>query len=135
MLFQQNQPDGARAEFQKAIQIKPDYVPAIEQLVNLDLAEKQYVSALQRVQQLVVRDPNLAVSQLLLGTALAADGETNEAESALTKAIKLQPDTQAAYLLLAQLYVQAGQTKKALQQLQIALNEDPNDLAAVIFRA
>jgi len=134
LLFQQNQPDAARAEFEKAIRIKPDYVPAIEQLVNLDLAQKQYVSALERVQQLVVRDPNLALSQLLLGTALAADGETNQAESALTKAIKLQPDSQAAYLLLAQLFVQAGQSQRALQQLQIALDKDPGDMAAVMLQ-
>ncbi len=134
VLFEQNQSDAARAEFLKALRIQPDYLPATEQLVNLDLWEKQYTAALQRVEQLVVRDPNLAVSQLLLGTALAAGGETNEAESALTKSIRLQPDSQAAYLLLAQLYDQAGQNQKALRQLQIALAKDPNDVAAIMLQ-
>jgi tetratricopeptide (TPR) repeat protein len=135
LLFQQNQPNPARAEFQKALQIQPDYVPAIEQLVELDLALKQYPAALQRVQQLVARNPNLAVSQLLLGTTLAVGGQTNQAESALTKAIRLQPDSQAAYLLLAQLNFERGQNEKALKQLQIALDKDPNDLAAVMLQA
>lgn len=134
VLVQQNQPVAARAEFQKALRVQPDCVPAVEQLVELDLAQKQYAAALQRVQQLVVRDPNLALSQLLLGTTLAAGGETTQAESALNKAIKLQPDSQAAYLLLAQLYVQAGQSGKALEQLQIALDKDPNDLTAMILK-
>ncbi|MGH7977893.1 MAG: tetratricopeptide repeat protein [Limisphaerales bacterium] len=133
LLFQQNQLDSARAQFLIALRIQPDYVPAIEQLVNLDLTEKQYTAALQRVEQLVVRDPNQAVSQLLLGATLAAGGETNKAESALTKAIKLQPDSQAAYLLLARLYTQAGQSRKALQQLEMALNTDPNDLTATML--
>jgi tetratricopeptide (TPR) repeat protein len=134
LLFQQNQRNAARAEFQKALRIQPEYLPAVEQLVELDLAERQYAAALQRVQQLVVRDPNLAVSQLLLGTTLAAEGETNQAESALIKAIKLQPDSQAAYLLLAQLYLGVGQSQKALAQLQIALDKDPNDLTAVMLK-
>jgi tetratricopeptide (TPR) repeat protein len=135
LLFQQNQPNAARAEFDKALRIQPNYVPAIEQLVQLDLAQKQYTAALECVQQLVVRDPNLAVSQLLLGTTLAAGGDTAQAESALNKAIKLQPDSQAAYLLLAQLYVQAGQSQKALEQLQVALDKDPNDETAMMLKA
>jgi tetratricopeptide (TPR) repeat protein len=135
LLFQQNQSNPARAEFQKALQIQPDYVPAIEQMVELDLALKQYPAALQRVQQLVNRNPNLAVSQLLLGTTLAVGGQTNQAESALTRAIKLQPDSQAAYLLLAQLDFDRGLSQKALGQLQAALEKDPNDLAAVMLEA
>jgi len=135
LLSQQNQPNAARAQFQKALRVQPDYVPAVEQLVELDLAEKQYAAALQRVQQLVARHPNLAVSQLLLGTTLAAGGQTDEAESALTKAISLQPDSQAAYLLLAQLDVQRGLNQKALEQLQTALKKDPNDLSAVMLKA
>jgi tetratricopeptide (TPR) repeat protein len=133
LLLQQNQRNAARAEFQKALRIQPDYVPAVEQLVELDLLERQYTAALQRVQQLVVRDPNQAVSQLLLGTTLAAGGETNQAESALMKAIELQPDSQAAYLLLAQLYAEANQYEKALAELQIALDKDANNLAAVML--
>ena len=134
LYFQQDQMANARAEFEKALKLQPDYLPAVEQLVDLDLAEKQYNSAFQRVQQLVVKNPNGALLQLLLGTTLAAQGETNQAESALSKAINLQPDSQAAYLLLAQLYNQAGQSQKALGQLQVALAKDPNDLAALLLR-
>lgn len=134
LFVQQHEMGSARAEFQKALQIEPDYLPAVEQQVDLDLAEKNYVAALQRVQQLVVRDPNRALLQLLLGATLAAHGETNQAESALSKAITLQPDSQAAYLMLAQLYTQTGQNQKALQNLQTALHKDPNDIAALILK-
>jgi tetratricopeptide (TPR) repeat protein len=133
-LFQQHQMDSARAEFEKALRIDPNYLPAVEHLVDLDLAEKNYVAALDRVQQLVVRDPNRAVLQLLLGSTLSAQGETNQAESALSKAIKLEPNSQAAYLMLAQLYVQTGQNQKALQNLQAALDKDPNNTAALVLR-
>lgn len=133
LLFQQNQHDAARAEFQKALRFQPDYLPAIGQLVELDLAEKQFSAALQRVQQLIVRNPDRAMPQLLLGTTLAASGETNQAVSALIKAIKLQPDTQGAYLLLAQLYSDTGQNQKALNELRLALERDPNNVTAVML--
>jgi tetratricopeptide (TPR) repeat protein len=134
LFFQQDQKANARTEFGKALKIQPDYLPAVEQLVDLDLAEKQYTAAFQQVQQLVVKNPNGALLQLLLGTTLAAEGETNQAESALSKAISLQPDSQAAYLLLAQLYNQTGQNQKALNELQVCLAKDPNDLAALLLR-
>ncbi|HEY1788707.1 MAG TPA: tetratricopeptide repeat protein, partial [Verrucomicrobiae bacterium] len=134
LLIQQNQSSAARAEFEKALKLTPNYLPAVEQLVDLDLAQKQYTAALQRVQQLVVHDPDRAVLQLLLGTTLAAGGETNQAELALTKAIKLQPGSRAAYLLLAQLYSQAGQDQKALNELHLALEKDPNDVTALMLK-
>ena len=134
LFFQQNQRAAARSEFEKALQSQPDYLPAVEQLVNLDLAEKHYTAALQRVQQLVVKNPNRAALQLLLGTTLAAQGETNEAESALLTAIKLQPESQAAYLMLAQLYILSGQNQKALADLQVALSKDPNNVAALMLK-
>jgi tetratricopeptide (TPR) repeat protein len=133
LYFQQDQRANCRAEFENALKIRPDYLPAVEQMVDLDLAEKKYDAAFQQVQQLVVKNPNGALLQLLLGTTLAAQGETNQAESALSKAISLQPNSQAAYLLLAQLYNQSGQNQKALEQLQLALDKDPNDIAALMF--
>jgi tetratricopeptide (TPR) repeat protein len=134
LFFQQDQKAGARAEFEKALRLQPDYLPAVEQLVDLDLAQKRYTAAFQEVQQLVVKNPNGALLQLLLGTTLAAQGETNQAESALSRAISLQPNSQAAYLLLAQLYNQTDQNQKALGELQNALSKDPNDIAALLLR-
>jgi len=134
LYFQQDQRANSRAEFEKALKLQPDYLPAVEQLVDLDLAEKEYNAAFQQVQQLVVKNPNGALLQLLLGTTLAAQGETNQAESALSKAINLQPDSQAAYLLLAQLYDQSGQNQKALDELQVALAKDPNDIAVLMLK-
>ncbi len=132
-LSQQHENVEARAEFEKALQLSPDYLPALEQLVNLDLTEKQYSAALQRVQQIEVKNPNEAALQLLLGKTLAAQGETNQAESAFSKAITLQPGSQAAYLLLAQLYIMTGQNQKALDDLQTGLDKDPKNIAAMMF--
>jgi len=133
LYFQLDQRTDALTQYEKALHLQPGYLPAVEQLVDLDLAQGQYTAALEQVQQLIVRNPNESVLQLLLGTTFSARGETNQAEMALSKAIKLQPDSQAAYLLLAQLYTQTGQTRKALDNLQFALDKDPNNIAALMI--
>jgi tetratricopeptide (TPR) repeat protein len=130
--WEQQKAAAARAEFEDALQSAPDYLPALERLVDLDLADKQYSAALQRVQQWAVKNPNQAALQLLLGRTFAAAGETSEAETALSKAIALEPDSQAAYLLLAHLRILSGQNQQALADLQSALARNPNDLAALM---
>src|SRR5206468_5096824 len=56
--LQQNKKGEARKALEKALDIAPDYIPGIEQLVELDLADKQYDTALQRVQKNVGKYPN-----------------------------------------------------------------------------
>jgi len=42
--------DGSRKEFVKALNLSPDFLPAMEQLVSIDVLEKKFTSALERVQ-------------------------------------------------------------------------------------
>jgi Flp pilus assembly protein TadD len=132
-LLQQKNNTGARAEFDQALKLAPDYLPALEQAVNLDLMEKQYANAQQRVQQQIGQNPKAAALQLLLANVLVARGDTNQAESTLLKAIELEPDSQPAYLMLAQLYTAANQNQKALADLQAALAKNPKDASALML--
>jgi tetratricopeptide (TPR) repeat protein len=132
-LLQQKKNAGARAEFDQALKLAPDYLPALEQAVNLDLMEKQYANAQQRVQQQIGQNPKTAVLQLLLANVLVVRGDTNQAESALLKAIELQPDAQQPYLMLARLYTAANQNQKALADLQAALAKNPKDASALLL--
>ena len=134
-LLQQKKNTEARTKFDQALKLAPDYLPALEQAVNLDLMEKQYAAAQQRVQQQAGQYPKVAALQLLLAKVLIARGDTNQAESALLKAIELQPDSQPAYLMLAQLYTAANQNQKALADLQAALAKNPKDVAALMLMA
>src|SRR5207249_5597585 len=52
VLLAQGQQDEARKAFEKSNEISPDYLPAVEKLVDLDLVAKQYASAMDRVQKL-----------------------------------------------------------------------------------
>ncbi len=132
-LLQQKNSAAARAEFDQALKLAPDYLPALEQAVNLDLTEKQYTAAQQRIQQQIGQNTNSAALQMLLANVLVTRGQTNEAETALLKAIELQPDAQQPYLMLAQLYTDANQNQKALADLQAALAKNPKDASALML--
>jgi Tfp pilus assembly protein PilF len=54
---QQNKRDVARQSFGKALELAPDQLPVLEQLVDLDLAEEQYTNALRRIESQIDKNP------------------------------------------------------------------------------
>jgi len=56
----------ARKAFGKALELAPDDLSALDQLVNLDLSEQQFSTALARVEQQLKKNSNTAELQLLL---------------------------------------------------------------------
>jgi len=107
----------ARSEFESSLAIAPEFLPATEALVNLDLADKQYTAAMDRVQKLI--EKNAASAQLwgLRGKIYLAQKDNNHAEADLLKAIALEPKLEPAYLLLAQLYASSNRQDQAIEAL------------------
>lgn len=143
---QQNKLTEARKCFEIALALAPHSSAAVAELVNLDLAQKQYSAALNCVATELGAYTNAVTPHLLLAKihqarALntanetlpngsrpklndvpAARDDVNQAEAELLKAISLSPDLTTTYLQLAQLYVAAGKEHVALDRL--------NELAA-----
>jgi tetratricopeptide (TPR) repeat protein len=132
-LLEQKKNAEARAEFDQALKLSPDFLPAVEQEVNLDLLEKQYDSAQQRVQQQIGQNPKAVPLQLLLAQVQIKRGDTNQAESTLKQTIAMAPDSQQAYFMLAELYAAAHENQKALADLSAALAKNPKDVGALLL--
>ena len=133
VLLQQNKKDEARQAFVKALERAPDYLPALEQLVNLDLSDKQYAAARQRVEQLITKDPKQAGPYLLLAKVFTAQQDANQVETALKKAIELQPDSPVPYFMLAGLYIRTNQHDKALANFEQVVAKDPKNVPALML--
>ncbi len=133
ILKQQGKNDEARKAFSRAQEVAPNYLPALEQLVDLDLKEKQYAAALKRVAKQQEKDSKAPEPRLLEAKILLAQNNTNQAEAVLLKAIQSQPDFRGAYLLLAQLYVTSQQHHKALSDLEQMLAKNPTDITAIML--
>jgi tetratricopeptide (TPR) repeat protein len=135
LLRDEKKPVEARTALEKAAQLAPDDPRIVEQLVGLDIAEKRFPAALQRVQALSGKYPKSAGPQILLAEIFLAQGNTNQAEVALEKALSLQPDARSPYLTLAQIYVNTGKQAQALEKLRAVVKANPKDIPALMLMA
>ena len=147
LLVRQRRWAEARQAFEKCLELAPTYLTALERIVDVDVADKQYEPALARLRQQMEKNPKapepwLLVAKVHLAQAITlmaqasanrpaaaaaeplrfadvpgTQPEADQAEQALLKAIELDPNVQTAYLLLAQLYVLAGKQQQALARL------------------
>jgi Tfp pilus assembly protein PilF len=104
VLLQQNKTNEARAAFEKAIALAPNYLPALEQVIALDLAQKQFLPAVERIQKELERNPNAPELHILLAKAYYEKGDTNTVEKTLLRAVEIDPAQREPYVLLARLY-------------------------------
>ena len=121
----------ARAAFEKCQTLAPDYLPAVEQLINLDLAEHKYADATALAEAQISRTPKAAEPWEILAKIEVAQTNLTQAETALLKAIEVNPDLPSPYLLLAQVYFRGTNYQPALQKLN-ALVARTNDAAAFL---
>lgn len=133
VLLQQSQWALAREAFAKALQAAPGYLPAVEQLVTLDLRENKPQAAIARVEELIAKDPKAGGAHLLLAKIFLLQKETAKAEASLLKAIEVDPDAPMPYFVLAKLYVDAQEESKAMARLQSVLTKNPRDMAALML--
>lgn len=152
ILANQKKNGAARKEFETVLELSPHSPMAVEELVNLDIADKQFQTALDRVnkeldskqeatRQLLMAKVHVARAQMLAGNQMNEDtGEQNlgipaakpdvdEAVSELGKAIELDPNQPAAYLYLAKVYVAAGNQQAALDRLNGLVSKTNNAAA------
>jgi tetratricopeptide (TPR) repeat protein len=131
---QQLNNDAARADFNRVLQMDPRNVNAQEELVQLDLADRNFDAAQKRAETLVSQNPRQSQPEILLAKVYLNRGQTNQAEDALLKASTLPQGLQAD-LLLAQLYFNIKDDKNALDRLNVALAEKPDDPSLLMFAA
>jgi len=145
VLAQANRKPEARQAFEAALELSPNYFPALEYLVELDLSEKNYAAALDRIKKQIERSPAIAEPWLLKANVhmaqaagLVAPGKSktsagppklqfadvplakphlDQAEAALKRALELNPNLQTAYMMLARLYVSCNKYQQALEDL------------------
>lgn len=135
LFLRQNNREQARQSFTQALERAPNFLPAWEQLINLDLAAKNYDAALERVDSELRRDAQSVIGHIWAGRIHAIKGDVARAETEFKKAISLNPQIPTASLDLARLYVASNQQQSALESLQTALKQDPSNQNAMLLMA
>jgi Flp pilus assembly protein TadD len=116
--FQQNQIELARAKFQEAIGIDPQYVSAYNELAVVEMSQKRYPEAETLLRKAVEIDPNSPHAQSNLGVSLNHQGRFADAVTPLRKALQLRPRWVAPKVYLGIALVETGELDGAESLLE-----------------
>jgi tetratricopeptide (TPR) repeat protein len=132
MLQQQNKVTEAREALEKAAQLAPDNPSSLQQLVDLDIASKNYAAGHRRVDEVLQKQPSSAIGYYLRGKLYLSEKKFDLAQTALLKAIDLDPNLSSAYDLLAPAFLYANNPSEALNQMNAVLAKKPDDFRALL---
>ncbi len=128
--------EGAERDFQRAIELDPEYATARHWyawcLLALGRIEEATVQ-LRRAQEL---DPLSPIITSALGTARYFAGDPKGAMAEYRRALELDPGFARAHLLLGQLFTSKAQHAEAIAELSLArrlLGESPEATAALAY--
>ena len=124
------QVDAAVDHYETALQIKPDFVEAHNNL-GLALAERgQAAAAIAHYRRALAIDGEFVEAHYNLANALAGQGQDAEAIAHYEHAVTLRPNFAAAHNNLGTLLAQRGDVEAAIAQYQKALQIDPQFVSA-----
>lgn len=133
LLLQQGKKGEAREKFERAMQVSPDFLFALEELVTLDIDDQQLSAAEKRVKDHIAKNSKAPALRLFLARIYLARKDYERAEEVLSEAIALDPGYQPAYLALARVYVDSKRHQPALDKLEAVLAKTPTDIAALMM--
>jgi tetratricopeptide (TPR) repeat protein len=108
----------ALAEFQQALRLDRNYVPALVQMGNLLSTHQRFFLAYRLLQRAEAVAPESAEMQALLGRCLFWLKKHNEAREGLRRALSLNPDLSEPHLLLASIEARRGRLLDARQHIE-----------------
>jgi tetratricopeptide (TPR) repeat protein len=132
ILKKQKKNDEARKAFEKALELNPANVVALDQITDLDLEAKAFSTVHQRADAMLKKEPNSAPAYYIHGRSYVMERNFPAAETALKKAIELDPNLGAPYNLLVAIYVQTNKLPDALKELETVLAKNPQYSPALL---
>lgn len=121
----------ARSSFEQALRSQKDYLPALDNLTRMDLAEKQGERARLRLEAVWAQDRQNTDLLLALANLAAARGQREVSGKWLQLAVHEHPESEAAVLPYAAYLAGQKQTEKASSLLRQLLASQPDNRAAL----
>jgi tetratricopeptide (TPR) repeat protein len=117
----------AEAEFRKALELDPTFVPAAVTLADLYREQKRDPAAEPVLRAILARDPSAAVAHFALGLWLVRAGRRQEAWSELKRAAELAPENAHFGYVLGVAVASAGDRAQGVQILRNVLRRHAYD--------
>jgi putative PEP-CTERM system TPR-repeat lipoprotein len=122
---------GARASLDRALQLDPGNLDAIEAMADVDAAEKKPDRRRERISRLLERNNQNIGALLALAKLDLAQGRQEESVTTIRRALSEQPESGNALLMLADLQYRNGQIEQAVITARQAYQLHPFDTRTV----
>jgi tetratricopeptide (TPR) repeat protein len=128
-----NEP-GATTAFQKTLELKPEFVPAMHALATLALSKREFDEAIDLLTKVLKLQPDFADAHYNLGVAYLETGKRTEALAAIEHAAELAPDDAEINVQLADMYIGLDRYDEAVAHAKRAVERAPQDpLARIVY--
>jgi putative PEP-CTERM system TPR-repeat lipoprotein len=128
----------ARRSLERALALKPEYLPAAMNLAQIDLRDRKVPAALGRIEAVLKKDPGSIQAMFAMARMVGSvPGREEEALRWLERAREASPSAPEPAILLAQYHLERGLRREALEFARQALErkvegEDTLDQVAQI---
>ncbi len=116
---------GARAAFERALQLQPGQYQALQGLTLLDIAEGKGDAARGRIEALVAKAPGDLGYQQIAAKVYVAQRDFAKAESLLRAMLARDSTNLETYGLLGQVYLMQNKTEQALKEYDALSKQQP----------
>jgi tetratricopeptide (TPR) repeat protein len=110
----EKEPAKARAQFKKAVEVRPDFLPAHAELVTLAFAQEDYQGAERHLRAILQASGKNSTALLDLGVAYKGMGDLDRAVQAYDQVQQLDPELPEQYFDRGLLVALKGDPEKAL---------------------
>ena len=131
-LLARNLLEQARVQFQEALKIRREYVPARLALAQLFILNREYGSAVQTAKEVLDYDPGNLAARLVRTSGLAAMGNPALARTELEETIARYPTSAEAQLQMGSLDLGQKRFKEAEERFSQTYKDHPADLRALM---
>ena len=121
---------GARAAFEQALKISPDFREGLIGLTFVDLRQNRVADARARIDAWLAAKPNTAGDLRLAAQVSAAQRDLPRAETELRRAIQVDPADSRAYAMLAGVLLGQNKLDAALTEFDQMAARDPKNVGA-----
>jgi tetratricopeptide (TPR) repeat protein len=128
--LRRNDRASARRSFERALELDPDSVQALEGLVRLDLAARQVDAARRRIDSRLARTPDDPQILFLAARTHVAAGNDDQAEALFRRLLDVEPSFMEVYNALGQLYVRQGKLESAQREYESLAARQPRSVGA-----
>ncbi|MBW2109214.1 MAG: tetratricopeptide repeat protein [Deltaproteobacteria bacterium] len=135
MKLLQRKPEEAQSLFEKALSADPDFLPALQHLVNIHIRNKEPAKAIARCKQQIAKIPDNANLYVLLGKVYFFQKDYDKARQNYDKALDMDPDNMDALFSLARLEEAQGSIDTAIDKYRQIRARKPENAAVSMLLA